>query len=302
MTSIRPSGSPRLPTLSGLALSLTLALGCTNSDSAPKADAPAQKSETKTDEAEAAPPAEKLPEAAELLAQAVEAAGGADSIEGFDTIHMQGKIESDKQKIKGTSELWWRKDGSFYGQQNIEGVGPTEAGYDGETLWMKDPITGLRKLDGEEAAAYLQSALMFPANDWRDHFSAAKTIAKKPLEGGGEVYEVELTSAKGGPPVILGLDVDSKLIRYLSTTQVSPMGSMPIQANAENYESVEGYKFPMVKRTTIQGLIEVREDITTFEANVPVADENMFVFPEEREAVPTDPAAQPAIEAPPPSE
>jgi hypothetical protein len=242
-------------------------------------------------------PAEVLPDAAGLLDAHTQAAGGVDKIASFETIHATGKVDSGRQKLSGTTEMWWKKGGNFYVEQFIEGIGTSRIGYDGTTIWLDDPITGLRILEGEEAQSYIQTSLMFPSHDWRQQFTEAKTLGKKKLDGGGEAWEVELVS-KGGPNVIIGLDVDTKLISYMKTTQVTPMGSMPIEAYAEDYQDVAGYKFAMKKRSEVKPLLELQEDITAFEVNVPI-DEKNFVFPSKREQVPADPTAQPPVVVPP---
>ncbi len=253
--------------------------------------------------AEPKPSAEVLPNAAELLDAHTQAAGGADKIPSFETIHAKGTIDAGTQKLSGTMEMWWKKGGNFYLEQYTEGIGTSRIGYDGKTIWLDDPIMQLRILDGEEAASYIQTSLMFPSHDWRDHFSEAKTLGKQSVDGGagkegGEVWEVELVS-KGGPNVIVGLDVDTKLIRYMKTTQITPMGRLPIEAYAEEYKEFSGYKFAMKKRSVVKPLLELEEEITSFEVNVPI-DDSMFAYPSKREQVPADPAAQPPVEVPKP--
>ncbi|KIG12612.1 putative signal peptide protein [Enhygromyxa salina] len=269
-------------------------LACTSQDTTtPKSD-PA--GGTKHEPAAPSEPAVQLPAGAELLAAHVEAAGGADIINKFETIHAVGTIDTGEQKLRGTMQMWWQKGGKFYLEQEVEGVGKSRAGYDGTNIWVDEPITGLRLLEGEEAQSYLQSSLMFPGHDWQQHFAAANTLGKVTNDG-VEVWEVELVS-NGGPNIVIGLDTKTKLIRYMKTTQVTPMGPLPIEAYAEDYQVVEGYQFSMKKRSSIKALIELKEEITSFEVNVEI-DPSAFLFPSEREQVPADPAAQPPIEAPP---
>ncbi|PRQ05932.1 hypothetical protein [Enhygromyxa salina] len=276
-----------------LITSLAVLLACTSQDaSAPKADSPATGT---TPDPVATEPAVQLPDGAELLAAHVEAAGGADKIAKFDTIHAAGTVDTGEQKLRGTMQMWWQKGGKFYLEQEVEGVGKSRAGYDGTNIWIDDPITGLRILEGEEAQSYLQSSLMFPGHDWQQHFSAANTLGKV-SDDGVEVWEVELVS-KGGPNVVIGLDAKTKLIHYMKTTQVTPMGPLPIVAYAEDYEAVEGYLFSMNKRSSIKALIELKEAITTFEVNVEI-DPSSFLFPSQRELVPADPTEQPKVEPP----
>jgi outer membrane lipoprotein-sorting protein len=244
-----------------------------------------------------ATPTEVLPKAEELLDAHTQAAGGADKIPTFETIHAKGTLDTGSQKLSGTVEMWWKKGGNFYLEQAIEGIGTSRVGYDGKTMWLDDPIMGLRILEGEEKLSYLQTSLMFPSHEWREVFSEAKTLGKQPQKGGGEAWEVELVS-KGGPNVIVGLDVDSKLIRYMKTVQVTPMGRLPIEAHAEDYREVSGYMFAMTKRSEVKPLFELQELITSFEVNVPI-DESNFAYPSKREQVPADPTAQPPVVVPP---
>ncbi|HLT35008.1 MAG TPA: hypothetical protein VK034_01955 [Enhygromyxa sp.] len=281
-----------------LAVLFTLGLicSCRQETGSPKADAPASAEPSSKPSAEPAePPTEPLPDGAELLAAHVEASGGASQIGKFETVHMRGTVAVESHNLKGSMELWWQKDGKVYLEQDIEGIGKSRVGYDGETIWLDDPITGLRKLDGKEAASYLQSSLMFLGHDWPKHFSAANTIGKHKL-GEGEVWEVELVS-KAGPNLTVGIDADSKLIRYVKSVQPSMLGDMPIEVRSDRYESIEGYKFSMHKINAVSSLLELDETITEFEVNVPV-DEALFGFPSKREVVPVDPAEQAKIEAP----
>jgi hypothetical protein len=274
---------------------LVLIAGCAKR-SEPEPDE--TKTEARADaKAEPAEPAEVLPDGAELLAASLEAAGGLAVIDAFESIHIVGTLEVKKHNLHGSSKLWWQKGGKVYVEQSIEGIGTSRFGYDGETAWVDDPITGLRELEGEEAASYLNTSMMFHGLEWPQRFAEAKTLSKAKLDD-GEVWKIELVS-KLGSNVTLGLDVDSKLIRTLETTQTTPMGDTPFEVRSDRYEEVEGYKFSMHQVSKIGGLLELDSTVSSFEVNVPI-DEAMFGFPRTREAVPADPAEQPPIEAPAP--
>ncbi len=274
-------------------------LACTAETGSPKADVPTtqepKQQQTSASEEAEQPAKPQLPDGAELLAAHVEASGGADKIPKFETLHLQGTVAVEEQKLHGTMELWWQKDGKVYLEQNIEGIGKSRVGYDGETVWLEDPITGLRKLDGAEATAYIQSSEMFLGHDWKRHFTAANTLGKQTV-GGNEVWEVELVS-KTGPNLTVGIDADSKLIRYVKSVQPSMLGDTPVEVRSDRYEVIEGYKFSMHRINAISTLLELDETITKFEVNVPV-DASMFAFPSKREVVPSDPSQQAPVQAP----
>jgi hypothetical protein len=273
-------------------LVIALGLACTAETGSPKADTPTPAA---AEQQQPEAPKPEFPDGAELLAAHVEASGGAALIPKFATMHMQGVVEVKSHNLRGTMELWWQKDGKVYLEQNIEGIGKSRVGYDGQTIWLEDPITGLRKLDGAEAASYLQSSLMFLGHDWRRFFSAANTIGKQTVDG-VEVWEIELIS-KDGPNLTVGLEVESKLIRSIKSVQPSLLGDMPIEVRSDRYETVEGYKFATHKINAVSKLLELDETITELEVNVPI-DEAMFAFPSKREVVPVDPTKQPLIMPP----
>jgi hypothetical protein len=274
-------------------LVIALTLACTAETSSPQADTPTPTASEQQSAEEPAKPS--FPDGAELLAAHVEASGGAALIPKFETVHMQGVVEVKSHNLRGSMELWWQKDGKVYLEQNIEGIGKSRVGYDGETIWLEDPITGLRKLEGAEAASYLQSSLMFLGHDWRRFFSAANTVGKQTVDG-VEVWQIELIS-KDGPNLTIGLEVESKLIRTIKSVQPSLLGDMPIEVRSDRYETIEGYKFPTHKINAVSKLLELDETITELQVNVPI-DETMFAFPSKREVVPVDPKAQPPIEPP----
>ena len=290
----------RLRLLSFLAAAACMsASACTQESASPKPDAsPAtQPTDPAAATAAAEPAAPALPSGADLLAEHVEASGGLDAIAKFESIHVVGEVSVATHNLKGTMELWWQKDGKVYLEQDIEGIGKSRVGYDGETIWLEDPITGLRKLEGKEAAAYKQSSLMFLGRDWPEYFSAANTLAKQTVDG-REVWEIELVG-KEDLNLTLGLDAETKMIHYVKSVQPSMLGDMPVEVRSDRYEAVEGYKFAMHRVSALSKLLELDETITKFEVNVEV-DPGLFGFPSKREVIPADPSEQEPIEAPAP--
>jgi hypothetical protein len=280
-----------------LALVFTSASACTTNDTS-GSDSPTKPAggEGPSKQPEPEAPKSAYPPAEQLLAHHVEVSGGADKIAQFQSLYIEGNIDTGKQKLKGTSKLWW-KPGKFYLEDHIEGIGPNQMGYDGTTLWMRDVINGLRKLEGREAASYIQaSSTLFLAHDWQKFYAKVETTGSVEIEG-AKVWEVRMTS-KAGPDVTIGLDAETGLVRFMKNKQLSPMGEVPFEVTTEDYREVLGYKFAFTNRMSISGLIDITTISTKFEPNA-VIDETKFAYPSEHALVPADPAAQPAILAPP---
>lgn len=284
--------------LRSCSLALALLVGACTTEST-GSESPAKSEGQKGQATPTEPDAPEYPPAEQLLARHVEVSGGADKIAQFQSIYLEGTLDTGKQNLRGTSKVWW-KPGKFYVEENIEGVGVSQLGYDGTTVWMKDPLNGLRKLEGREAAGYIQaSSTMFPAHDWQKFYAKAETTGQVEVDG-KQVWEVVLTS-KQGPDTTIGLDVESGQIRFIKTKQVGPMGEMPMDVYSSDYRPVLGYAFAYENRASVSGLIEITNVATKFEPNVPI-DDAIFGYPSTNTVVPADPSAQPPIVAPPPSD
>lgn len=230
---------------------------------------------------------EPLPEAAQLLAAHVEAAGGEKAIEAISSIYTEATLEVEAQSLKGKVKSWW-KGGRFYIEESVEGVGRTRAGYDGEHYWSDDPVSQLRWLRGAEAEQYAWASSMFLPAHWKKHFTSAKTTAARKLDG-ATYYDVELRTA-GGERLLMSFDKQSKLMREQKFEQISAMGKIPITVRLSDYRPVHGYKFPHRQEleTPILSGVQVYE---AFKVNQEI-DESLFSMPTQHEVVPADPKEQ----------
>jgi hypothetical protein len=215
-----------------------------------------------------------LPAAQTVLDRAVEAVGGRATLDAVDSFYYAGEIAILGQNIAGNIEIWW-KDGDFYTEQHMVGIGKIRAGKAGSTIWSDDPINGLRRLEGAEAEQHAWASSLMLAADWKRHFAAAETVAERELDG-STVYDVELTSASGAT-VQMTFDADSGLQVAQTYEQVTPMGKMPVSVKMEDYREVEGIKVAF-KQVTDASLAKATQTITKIELN-PSVDTSRFGMP-----------------------
>lgn len=241
---------------------------------------PATKSEPgKTDpkataEAKSAEAAAKLPAATELLDKAVEAQGGRAKFDAITSLYLEGTTEVSAQKIKGDMKLWW-KEGDFYIEQQMMGIGTQRAGKQGDVIWTDDPINGLRKLSGSEAEQHAwASSPSLPAH-WQRYFDKAETTAEREHHG-KKVYDVKLTS-KTGANVTLSFDAVSGLQVVQAFKQVTPMGEVPLAVELDDYREVDGIKLPH-KQVTDLMVATATQTLTKVEIGAEV-DTSKFVMP-----------------------
>jgi hypothetical protein len=263
-------------------------------DAKPTEKATADKGEKGSADPKATPDgkdaAADLPAATELLDKAVEAQGGRAKFDAITSLYLEGTTEVSAQKVKGDMKLWW-KEGDFYMEQHMVGIGMSRAGKQGDVLWTEDTINGLRKLSGPEAEQHAwASSPSLPAH-WQRYFDKAETIAARDHKG-KKVYDVKLTS-KTGATVTLTFDAESGLQVVQGFKQVTPMGDVPLTIELEDYREAGGIKLPH-KQVTDLMVATATQTLTKVEIGANV-DPSKFAMPTGGTAVvsPTAKAANP---------
>jgi hypothetical protein len=282
----------------GFALGATLACSGGASSDAKKA-APAQASEKGAGpaaeaSAAAAAPAEDLPDAKELFAAHIEAVGGQKAIDAFETLYFESSVDTGAQNIKAKAKTWW-KGGHFLGEQEIPGFGVAKSGYDGTTVWVDDPINGLRKVEGKEAEQYVREGSIFLVSDWESHFRSAETVGAREVDG-RKLYDVKLTSELGDE-VTMSFADDDKLLAQMKFQQITPTGNVPVTAVFSEYGDVAGVKFAH-KSTLEMALGSVSQTYDKIEVN-PEIDESRFAYPGAAGAVGAGPEPAGSAQTPP---
>lgn len=274
----------RPPLLRAWLLAWALLPGCERGSAPPEgsADAPAapggaQADAPAADGADAAPtePAgPPLPAAEGILDKAAVAMGGAEAVGGIESFHSRGTVEIVGQNIKGDLNIWW-KDGDFYMEQIIPGVGEMRAGKQGDRIWSEDPFNGLRTLGGVEAEQHAWASSLLLAADWRRYFHSARTVAEREVDG-HPVHDVVLAS-DSGLEVTMSFDAETGLQVGQSFEQITPMGRQPFVVTFEDYRDVDGVKIAF--RQSIDAKYqEILQVIDEVELNAEV-DESKFAFP-----------------------
>lgn len=219
-------------------------------------------------------PAAQLPEAAEILARAVDAVGGKAKLDAVHSFYFQADVSVLGQNIAGNVKVWW-KDGDFYTTNEMIGVGQIQAGKQGDVIWSEDPINGLRRLGGIEAEQHMWASSLMLFSDWQSYFDKAETIGQREFDG-KKVYDVKLTSASGAE-VTMTFDAESGLQVAQEFESASPMGNMPVKVSIEDYRDVDGIKIAF-KHVTDASLAKATQTITEIQLN-PEVDTSRFAMP-----------------------
>jgi hypothetical protein len=215
-----------------------------------------------------------LPPAEALLAKAADAIGGGEKLAAIKSFHYKGKVTIPSQNIGGSVEHWW-KDGDFYGEQQLAGVGRVRVGKQGDTIWSDDPILGLRRLEGAEKEQYAWAASIRLVADWKLYFAKATTVGQRELAG-KTVYDVELESPLG-EKVTMTFDAQSGLHVGQKFSQVTQFGKTPVEVVLEDYRDVDGIKIAF-KQVTDAKVTKLEQTIDSIELGADV-DTSLFAMP-----------------------
>lgn len=192
---------------------------------------------------------------------------------------MTGTISAPSQKISGTVELRAKRPNRVLVKQTIQGVGVILQGYDGTTGWAKDPVQGVRKLDGAELAAIRRAALFDAHIQWRKLYKKWELIGTRKVNG-RDAYVVRLSPAIGR--VTLEYH-DTKTFRLVRTDMVTetPQGPVPMELYPSDYRTTNGVVVPFTLRQRQLrpgGAVDVFIRIKSVRVNVPIPD-SVFAMP-----------------------
>jgi len=258
-------------------LGLALLVACTERTDATPKPAPAESAAKAVPEEKAKP--EELG-AEELLAEAVEAMGGAAKFDALQSFYSEATLSTGSLGLTGTAKTWWRG-GDFYNESEMPGVGQMKIGRLGDQVWGNDPISGLRALSDKEAEQAMWSASLCLAHNWKRYFkSVSGPVAA--VEDGKRVLEISLTTPLGDV-VVLRLDAETKLPVSQSFTQVSPLGSMPMKVRFKDYRETDGLKIAFQQELDAS-ITKLVSTTVKMEFNAPV-DESKFAMPGAAQAV-----------------
>ena len=259
----------------------------------------AKEKEEKRAQEEAKKEAKKnaLPDAKQLLAESVEALGGAANIEAIHSYYIVSTMTVDGLGIHGTANTWWR-DGDFYVETDMPGVGRMRLGSKGGAVWSDDPINGLRTISGVEAEQAAWSTSRSLPLDWQRYFKSAETTAITEEEG--QRLAVVTFVSPTGDEVLLRLDMTTKMPISQSFKQANPLGAMPVTVTFSDYREVAGTKVAY-KQLVDASLTKMSSVIETFDINVEVPAEKFEPPGPKAILLPDEAAEKPAEEPPKPA-
>jgi|HubBroStandDraft_6_1064221.scaffolds.fasta_scaffold248352_3 hypothetical protein len=215
-TNLAPRGRWRLTSL------LALAAGCAaqqhpaGAPSGPAADGP------------------RTPEA--ILSDAVQATGGA-AWSAHKTARVKMTIVFQGMAMGGPAEHFQTSGDKALTVTTLPGVGQVSEGTNGTVFWSKDPVNGLRYLEGAEAEQARIEA------SWNADLQAAALFSKIELSPDSPAgLECLTLTPKSGAPLRNCYDRQTHLQVSQEGTRATPQGDVPFRTKESDWRIVGGVK------------------------------------------------------------
>ena len=189
--------------------------------------------------------------AQQVLERAAQAMGLANAAK-IRTVQMTGTISSPAQGMQGRYEAFYKSPNKFLLKVNIQGIGEIQQGFDGKVGWEKNPMTGLRELQGAELAQARWSAESGASNDLRKTLRNPKLVGQEKV--GNRNAFVITAQTTVGMPIKVYIDTQRYLTLRMDMEIATPQGKLNTATFYEDYRRVDGVMYPFTTRQSTAGI------------------------------------------------
>ena len=170
------------------------------------------------------------PSGESILARSLAKSGGAQAFARVKSAIMTGTVEMVGHNLSGPVAVYQQGE-KTYTSIELPGIGKVEEGFDGETAWEVNALTGARIKEGEEKSATVRASKLGLLNSWRDDYKEATA------------WKVQMLP-KEGKPEIFYFDKTTSLLVRMTQTIASALGEIPVDALLGDYRTVGGVLVP----------------------------------------------------------
>lgn len=228
-----------------LALVISVVVACHKSPAAPPA-APAPANTA------VAPAEPAKPTAESILEDAITATGGRAARAGVTSMHATGTMRIAKLGIGGTIEMMMKAPNLSRVVVDIDGIGRTESGSDGTTVWEKNVMTGARILAGDERERALRNYMLHSELAWRELYTKVELVGEVEFEG-RPAWKIQMTTPLGDLETAY-YDRETKLPLGKEDTSKTQMGDIPSRSVYEDYKTFGKLLMSTRLRQSAQGM------------------------------------------------
>lgn len=211
----------------------------------------------------------ELRPAEEILDGYIEATGGRAAYEAQKSRHTRATISVPKMNLEGTMEAWEKAPDKSLAIMDIQGIGKTEIGVNGDLAWEKSAMTGARILEGQELVERLRDADFYGDINWREHYPSVETVGTEEVDG-ERAWVVEMTP-ETGEPMRRWFRVEDGLLVKMEQTADTQMGKIKVTGTFDDYRRAGDVLMPHLATESAMGA-EQRIVIDEVDVNVDIPD------------------------------
>ena len=189
--------------------------------------------------------------AQQVLERAAQAMGLANAAK-IRTVQVIGTVSYPAQGLQGRLEAYYKSPNKFFAKITLQGVGEILQGYDGKIGWEKNPMTGLRELQGAELAQMRWSAESGASNDLRKTLRNPKLVGQEKV--GNRNAFVITAQTTVGMPIKVYIDTQRYLTLRMDMEIATPQGKLNTTTFLEDYRRVDGVMYPFTIRQSTAGI------------------------------------------------
>jgi outer membrane lipoprotein-sorting protein len=206
--------------------------------------------------------------AQQVLERAAQAMGLANAAK-IRTVQVIGTVSYPAQGLQGRLEAYYKSPNKFFAKITLQGVGEILQGYDGKIGWEKNPMTGLRELQGAELAQLRWSAETGASNDLRKSLRNPRLVGQEKV--GDRATFVLTAQTTAGSPLRIYIDTQRYLPLRMDLEAATPQGKLNIVFRFEDYRRIDGVMYAFTIRQSTAG-IEAVQKIERVRHNVSLSD------------------------------
>lgn len=222
-----------------------------------------------------------MPSGKEVIEKFIEATGGREAYGKVKSRESKGWFDVPAQTLRGSFVLTQAAPNKGYMAIDLPGIGKIEKGSDGTTYWEKNPMVGVRILDGAEKDE-LEKQFAFDADlNWEKYYSSAvnlglENVASRPA------YKVKMTNSSNGAESTFYYDKDTGLLAKMETAVQMDGNSIPVVSMIGGYQDFGGLKTPTITSQQIAGM-EQKITIESVEHNKEIPAKTFELPPDVKE-------------------
>jgi outer membrane lipoprotein-sorting protein len=247
-------------------LALVLAVTVAACKKAPVAGPAGPAPASTTTPATSAPAAQ--PTAESIIEDHITATGGRAAREAMTSMRATGTMRMAKLGINGKLELMMKAPNLARVVVDIDGIGRTENGSDGTTVWEKTAMTGARILEGAERERSLRSSMLHADVKWRELYTKAE-LAGEVEFADRPAWKLLMTTPLGDVETHY-YDRETKLALGKEEIAKTQMGELPTRSVYAEYKTYGALKMASRVIESTQGMdIEITIDSVELDPTLP---------------------------------